>query len=92
MAKQEITINLTDADAAEGDVQKPGKVTWHNATTDTSITLNPPSCVSPNNQVVIAPGCDSTHNTNNSANGTYAYTFTVGAELGTRNGRIVTTG
>ncbi len=82
------TINLTDADAPELDADQGKKVAWHNATTS-DITLNPPSCVSPNTATDIAAGATSRDFQINGTKGdVYSYTFTVGAKLGTRNGTI----
>ena len=82
------TINLTDSDAGTDDVCPGDKITWHNST-DSIITLAPPSCVAPSNEEQINAGSDGiSHTVNNGANGTYDYTFTVGAALATRNGKI----
>ena len=82
------TIDLANADAAELDANQGTTVAWHNSTTS-DITLNPPSCVSPSNQTDIPAG-DTTSNftINGNKGSTYDYTFVVGAELGTRNGKI----
>jgi hypothetical protein len=82
------TINLADADATELDGNQGGKVAWHNSTTS-DITLNPPACVSPGTATDIPAGTTSRNFTINGTKGdSYAYTFNVGAKLGTRNGTI----
>lgn len=82
------TITLTDADAAELDGDQTGKIVWHNAS-GSEINLHPPSCVSPGGDEIIANGANSrSYQINGIKGDTYAYTFDVGAELGTRNGTI----
>lgn len=82
------TINLIDSDAGTDDVCPGDKITWHNST-DSIITLNPPSCVSPGCQEqIIAKSDGRTHTVNNGTNGEYDYCFTVGAALAPRNGKI----
>jgi hypothetical protein len=82
------TIDLANADAGELDADQGKTIAWHNSTSS-DITLNPPSCVSPSNSTDIPAGQTSRNFTVNGNKGsTYDYTFTVGAELGTRNGSI----
>jgi len=82
------TIDLANADATELDANKGSTVAWHNSTTSV-ISLNPPSCVSPSNELDIAAGATSrTFTINGNKGSTYDYTFDVGAELGTRSGKI----
>ena len=82
------TIDLQDKDASTVSA-KPGEtIAWHNSTSD-DITLHPPTCVSPSTDTDIPAGNTSRNFTVNSGSqGSYAYTFDVGAELGTRNGTI----
>lgn len=82
------TIDLSNADAAELDGDQNKNVAWKNTTTS-DITLNPPSCVSPGTATDIPAG-DTSRNFNITGNKgtTYDYTFDVGAEVGTRNGKI----
>ena len=83
------TITLTDADAGIDTADPGDKITWHNGTTDKDITINPPSCVSPNQSDTMDPGGDSRQYTvNNSPKADYAYTFSVADTLGLRNGTI----
>lgn len=82
------TINLTDADAAELDGDQNKKVAWHNAS-GSEIVLTPPTCVSPGTVTTIANGATSRDFQINGTKGdVYSYSFTVGAELGTRSGKI----
>ena len=82
------TIDLSDVDAGEFDAEKGKTIAWHNSTTS-DISLNPPSCVSPSNETDIPAGQTSRNFTINGSKGqTYDYSFTVGAELGTRSGSI----
>ena len=83
------TINLSDADAGTQNADPGDKITWHNDTSS-SITLNPPSCVSPGTSDDIGAGGDSRDYTVNSGtNGNYEYTFsTGGATRGVRSGTI----
>lgn len=84
----DLTIDLTDANAGENDVNKGSTIAWHNST-QSSITFDPPSCVSPSNEVtILAGGTTRTYTVNGNKGSTYDYTFTVGAAVGTRNGTI----
>jgi hypothetical protein len=82
------TITLTDADAAELDGDQNKKVCWTN-NSGSEISLNPPAGVTPNQTTVIANGATSRDFQITGQKGlTYDYTFMVGAEVGTRNGKI----
>ena len=82
------TIDLQDTDAGTLNVDQNDKIEWHNSTTS-DITLNPPSCVARPDQTPIAAGGTSRDFTVTGQKGqSYEYSFTVGAELGTRNGTI----
>lgn len=82
------TITLTDADAPELDGDQTKKVAWKNSS-GSEIVLTPPTCVSPETVTTIANGATSRDFQIAGQKGTtYDYSFTVGAELGTRNGTI----
>lgn len=81
------TIDLSDSNATEYDTSAGTTIAWHNSTTS-DITLNPPTCVSPSGSTDIPAGQTSRNFTVNAGNGLFTYSFTVGAELGTRNGSI----
>jgi hypothetical protein len=82
------TITLTGSAPAVQEIAKGGKITFTNGTS-TTITLNPPSCVSPSNTITLAPGASSNPLTvNNSASGNYNYNYSVGAANDPVNGTI----
>ena len=85
----DLTIDLTDANPGTQGASAGDKLTWHNGTSS-SITLNPPSCVSPSTSDDIAAGGDSRQYTvNNGTNGDYNYSFSTGGPArGVRNGTI----
>lgn len=82
------TIDLQDQDAGTLNADQNDKITWHNSTSS-DITLNPPDCVSPQQATDIPAGQTSRDFAVTGQKGqSYEYSFTVGAELGTRNGTI----
>ena len=83
------TIELSNANATQLDVDKGKKVVWHNST-NSVISLHPPSCVTPADTLIdISAGATSRNFTITGNKGaSYDYDFTVGAELGPRNGKI----
>lgn len=88
MPDPDITIDLTNADKGETDVKNGNQIAWKNST-GSDITLHPPSCVSPGTDTPIANGATSRNFTvQGNVNGTYDYTFDVGAEVGVRTGNI----
>jgi len=73
------TITLTGSAPATQQIAPGGKLTFTNGTS-TSIILNPPSCVSPNNSITLSAGASSNQLTvNSSASGNYTYSYSVGA-------------
>lgn len=81
-------IDLSDADAAELDADQDKKVAWKN-TTSLEITLNPPSCVKdPTTTPIPANTTSRNFKIKGKKGTTYDYTFTVGAALGPRSGKI----
>jgi|SaaInl4_150m_RNA_FD_contig_21_1969629_length_1320_multi_5_in_0_out_0_2 plastocyanin len=89
MAVNQVNIPFQSANTVTPTVKAGDKVTWSNDTGQ-ECTLVPPTCVSPHNKSeTIADGDTSREYTvNNSPNGSYSYTYTVGPGVATRNGTI----